>query len=119
MAYDYQPYYRPYQPPVNAIVSVTGIEGARAYQLPPNSSVPLFDADSDTLYVKTTDGAGFPTIRTFRFEEVKEQPITALAGDYVTRDELQGMFDELKVMIESAKQPVQQSRRKQLDADAQ
>lgn len=44
------------------------------YQLPPNSSMPLFDGNEDVFYVKTTDGAGFPTIRTFRFVPVDEQP---------------------------------------------
>lgn len=29
--------------PVNGLVSVTGIDGAKAYQLPPNSAMPLFD----------------------------------------------------------------------------
>lgn len=27
--------------------------------MPPNSVVPLFDADNDIMYVKSTDGAGF------------------------------------------------------------
>ena len=112
--YGYQPYQWQQQQPVNALVSVTGIEGARAYNLPPNSSVPLFDANSDTLYVKTTDGAGFPTIRTFRFEEVRE-PAPVPAGDYITREEMDRRFDELKELI-NGKQPVRQSGRKQPDA---
>ena len=112
MAYDYQPYSwgRPYQQPINALISVTGIEGAKAYVLPPNSSVPLFDANSDTLFVKTTDGAGFPTIRTFRFEEVKPEPVAS--PDYVTRDEMQRGFDELKELI-NGKQPVRKPAGKQ------
>ena len=112
MAYDYWQY----KPPVNALVSVTGIDGARAYPLPPNSAVPLFDANNDVLYVKTTDGAGFPTIRTFRFEEVKE-PAPVPAG-YITREELDRRFDEIKELI-NGKQPVRQPGRKQPDAGAE
>ena len=54
---------QPPQQPVNGFVYVTGLDGAKAYLLPPNSQMPLFDDKDDVLYIKTTDGAGFPTIR--------------------------------------------------------
>ena len=91
------------QQPVHGLVRVTGIEGARAYQLPPNSDIPLFDANEDVMYVKTTDGAGFPTIRCFRFEPIDAMP-PADTARFVTREE----FDALKEAIENGKQPVQQ-----------
>ena len=89
MPYGQQSYPQPMvQQPVNGLVSVTGIEGARAYQLPPNSAMPLFDAESDVLYLKTTDGAGFPTVKAFSFAPIEsEQP---QAGQ-VSREE----FDSL------------------------
>ena len=67
------------------LIRVTGMDGAKAYQMPPNSVVPLFDADNDIMYVKSTDGAGFPTIRAFAFQPV-ENP-TPQAQQYVTREE--------------------------------
>lgn len=91
----YQPYRQPwggaypqpsYQRPVEGLVRVTGLDGAKMYQLPPNSSMPLFDGNEDVFYVKTTDGAGFPTIRTFRFVPVDEQP--SVQGGWATRVEL-------------------------------
>jgi len=75
--------YPQYQQSVNNLTRVTGIEGARLYQMPPNSTVALFDGNDDIFYVKSTDGAGFPTIRTFRFEEVQPQQ-----QEYVTHAEL-------------------------------
>lgn len=60
--------------PVNAIVSVTGIDGANAYYLPPNSSIALFDRDIDVFYLKTTDDAGFATVRTFPYKEEIPEP---------------------------------------------
>ena len=53
------------------LIRVTGMDGAKAYQMPPNSVVPLFDADNDIMYVKSTDGAGFPTIRAFAFQPIE------------------------------------------------
>lgn len=61
------------------LIRVTGMDGAKAYQMPPNSVVPLFDADNDIVYVKSTDGAGFPTIRAFAFQPV-ENPTPAVPG---------------------------------------
>lgn len=103
-------YYQPTQTttqPVNGFVSVTGMEGAKAYQMPPNSSIALFDRDSDTFYLKTTDSAGYPTVREFRFEEVggaEPKPT------YVTHEE----FDELaKKLDELASQRKEAGHAKQ------
>ena len=85
--------------PVNGLIRVTGLDGAKAYQMPPNSAVALFDAGQDVFYVKTTDGAGFPTIRAFAFSPVHEQ-VAAAPADYVTRAE----FNELKEAITNGKQ---------------
>lgn len=88
--------------PVNGLTRVTGIEGARAYQLPPNSVVALFDSNSDTMFIKRTDGAGYPTIDTYSFTRVVDvQP----NQEFVTRKE----FNELKEMIASGKQLVSTS----------
>lgn len=91
-------YYQPTQAatqPVNGLVSVTGLEGAKAYQLPPNSSMPLFDKDSDVLYVKTTDSGGYPTIRAFEFHPVEQQAAPAPV-DYVPREEFEALVAKVE-----------------------
>lgn len=44
------------------IVKVNGENGAKAFNLPPNSSVLLLDETAPIIWLKTTDGAGYPTI---------------------------------------------------------
>lgn len=86
------------------LIRVTGMDGAKAYQMGPNSCVPLFDSDNDIMYIKSTDGAGFPTVRAFSFapiEEPREQ-----ARDYVTREELDEFERSIREMVENGKQPV-------------
>lgn len=56
--------------------------------------VPLFDADNDIMYVKSTDGAGFPTIRAFAFQPI-ENP-TPQTQQYVTREEFNDTLAKLK-----------------------
>lgn len=94
------PYQNAFNPSYNAmnrdaqtLVRVNGIEGARAYQMGANAQVALFDANEDLMYIKCTDGAGFPSIRTFKFEELhnfsKNQENIAENKQYVTRKELE------------------------------
>ncbi len=84
-----------FQTPQNNLIRVTGLDGAKAYQMPPNSSVALFDNDNDIMYVKTTDGAGFPTVRIFKFEPL-QKPKSTETDSYITRQE----FEELKKEVE-------------------
>nr|DAF24500.1 MAG TPA: hypothetical protein [Caudoviricetes sp.] len=103
--------------PVNnslMLTRVTGLEGAKAYQMPANSTVALFDNNEDLMYIKTTDGAGFPTIRTFSFSEVvaNNNPVPDNV-DYVTRDE----FNKLKEELLNGKQSISRSKSNLNSAD--
>ena len=60
--------------PTTQIVKVNGENGARAYQMAQNSSVLLLDEAEPIVWVKTTDGAGFPTIVPYRIEKIENQP---------------------------------------------
>ena len=106
--------YNQFQPQLNQpqisiqnLIRVNGIDGAKAYQMPANSTVALFDNNEDIMYIKTTDGAGFPAIRTFAFNEVvaNTNPIQDTA-DYVTRDE----FNKLKEELLNGKQSISRSK---------
>ena len=91
------------QPTYNSqLIKVSGLDGAKAYQMPPNSSVALFHESEDILYVKTTDGAGFPTIKTFRFEPYEEPKVEF--EKYVTLDE----FNKFKEEVLNGKQSVRE-----------
>lgn len=112
MAYNPWLYY-PTQPmqaaqPINGLVSVTGIDGAKAYQLPPNSSMPLFDANEDVLYLKTTDGAGFPTVRVFDFTEREQKQPAHAQSEFVPRSEFEALVEKVNSMQGGAygEQPV-------------
>lgn len=73
---------------VMELVRVNGIDGARAFQMPPNSTAALFDSGNDIMYIKQTDGAGFPNIRVFTFtEQVQQSPQPIAQAQGVSRDE--------------------------------
>lgn len=89
------------------LIRVNGIEGAKAYQMSANSTVALFDTNEDIMYVKTTDGAGFPSIRTFSFTEVKEDTKATQNTDYISRQEFE---DFKKELMNNGKQSISRSK---------
>ena len=81
-----QPQQQPQQPPqmnTNKIY-VTGIDDARARQLPPNSDFIFLDNDKPLLYRKTVDATGKMEIKAFKISEYTEteaEPAPAPAVD--------------------------------------
>ena len=53
-------------------IYVTGIEGARTMQFPPNSDYILLDNDKPLLYRKTVDATGKMEIKPFKISEYTE-----------------------------------------------
>ena len=95
------------QIPAQNLIRVNGIDGAKAYQMTPNSTVALFDSNEDIMYVKSTDGAGFPQIRKFKFVEMQEsqtqQPVN---NDFISREEFENFKKEI---MSNGKQSVRKS----------
>jgi hypothetical protein len=95
----YQPYqmqgYNNYNQ-VQSLTRVNGIDGARAYQMGANSTAALFDSNDDILYIKTTDGAGFPTIRVFEFKEkIAEMKENLSECEFVSKAEFEKFKKEV------------------------
>lgn len=89
------------------LIRVNGIDGAKTYQMPANSTVALFDCNEDIMYIKTTDGAGFPSIRTFNFVEIKQNEKSSVNQDYISRQE----FEEFKKeLMNDGKQSISRSK---------
>lgn len=134
--YNYGQYYNPLQPQMDrlaqmqaqyqqqqpqvpqtnqGILWVQGEAGAKSYLVAPNTSVLLMDSENSQFYIKTTDQAGMPTLRTFVYQEVTEapqnvqkEPETNLDDKYVTRQEyndLRGKYEELYGLLETATKP--------------
>lgn len=119
-----QPNYAPQQgqQPLDMFIRVSGDDGAKAFSMKPNSAAPLFHDSEDFFYAKTTDGAGFPTIRKFRFEEVPmDTPSQAARADltgFATVDDVKRLEDKFDRLYEllggdgDGKQPVQRKQQR-------
>lgn len=81
----------------NRIVWVNGIEGAKAYQIEPNSNILLLDSDIEgRMYIKTCDNIGMCNLRIFSYQEL--QPNTQSqqidTTNFVTKDEMQAAINQ-------------------------
>lgn len=60
------------QPNFTPLTFVNGIEGAKSYIIPANSTIYLRDSDSNMLFIKSCDNQGKCTINSFEMVEVVE-----------------------------------------------
>lgn len=79
----------------NSIIWVQGEAGAKSYLVAPNSTVTLWDTESQTIYIKSADASGMPTMKileyTMRGNAPEIQKIPPQSG-FTTKDD----FDALK-----------------------
>lgn len=115
MAYNYPygaPYYPTYQPqaqaqpqPTSSRIWVSGEAGAKAYLLAPNTSVDLWDSEAQTIYLKSSDALGMPsmkiidyTIRDANAPSKETAPEINLA-DYITKKDFEAFEEKIKKQI--------------------
>lgn len=88
----------------NNIVWVQGIEGAKAWQLTPNSMVILLDSEAEgKMYIKVSDNIGMSSLRIFNYtEELPKSNNSDVTinndldlSQYVKKDELIGLIKEV------------------------
>ena len=85
----------------NNIVWVQGIEGAKAWQLNPNSMVILLDSEAEgKMYIKVSDNIGMSSLRIFNYVEETPSSNETINQDldlsqYVRKDELNLLIKEL------------------------
>lgn len=109
MYYPQMNYQQPLYGQTNNLIRVNGIEGAKAYQMSPNGTVVLFDDNNDIFYLKTSDGAGFASIREFAFTE-KKTPAESRTDDFMTKTEFETEIKKIREEIKNyGEQYIQQS----------
>lgn len=117
----YQPYYPPqYQPaqqmqqppaqqPMNAssIIWVQGEAGAKSYLVAPNNTVQLWDSENQTIYLKSADASGMPSMKILDYQireatpQIQQPPVVAQTQtDYVTRTELDAFESKINAKFD-------------------
>jgi len=83
----------------SSIIWVQGEAGAKSYLLAPNTTIPLWDSESQTIYLKSTDASGMPTIKyidyTVRDSGQAVPNIVTKENNFATKDEIADLAAEL------------------------
>lgn len=107
----YQPYYPQYPQSQqmssapqsmnqnNSIIWVQGEAGAKSYLVAPNNTVQLWDSESNTIYLKSADASGMPSMRvldyTIRSDNSQAQKLPGTQSNYVTMEDLKSVQDQI------------------------
>ncbi len=89
----------------SGLIWVQGIEGAKSYLVAPNTTVQLWDSERQTIYLKSADASGMPSIKTLDYT-VREMPQNVPQGvehnegiDYATKEDLKALKGEIIEMV--------------------
>ena len=89
------------QQPVNdnGILWVQGEAGAKSYMVAPNTSVTLWDSESQVIYIKSANASGLPTMTvidyTIRTDPSKTRPAVA-TSDFATKEDVSLLKEEIE-----------------------
>lgn len=84
----------------SGIVWVQGEAGAKSYLLAPNTILPLWDSEAQTIYLKSTDNSGMPTIKyiDYTIREPNQKSANNIVEEnhsFATKDDIKELSEEL------------------------
>lgn len=94
----------------SSIIWVQGEAGAKSYLVAPNNSVVLFDSETQSIYIKSADASGMPSMKVLDYTMRDQAPgngPSAASGnqvDYATKSDLKTLteqIDELRDELDS------------------
>lgn len=113
----YQQFYPQYQTPQQSqmqaqntgIIWVQGEAGAKSYLVAPNCTVALWDSEEQTIYLKSADASGMPSMRILDYsirDVLKPQKGVQNDERYVTKEELRELEKRLDERFKGLKEGV-------------
>lgn len=132
MAYNYYPvnyqipqYYPQSMPAVQnngGVIWIQGEAAAKSYPVAPNCTVQLWDSESQTIYVKSADASGMPTMKTldyvFRDAQKPQNASFAVHTDNVTPDEFKALQSRVDALREELDALLAKKSKKKEDSEA-
>lgn len=90
----------------NGITWVSGEAGAKAYLVAPNNTVQLWDSEAQTIYLKSADASGMPTMKIldYTIRDNSTQTVNPVVqADYVTREEFNALVEKFNHLTDRKK----------------
>ena len=83
------------------VIRVNGKNGADAYQMAPNSSILLLDETAPIIWLKTTDGASYPTVTGYKITPIETKIATPIESSSYA--DLESRIAKLEEVINNGK----------------
>ena len=108
-----QPQPQPNAQQSNPMIWVQGETGAKSYLLSPNTTLPLWDSERQTIYLKSADASGMPSMKILDYtirEQAQPQSVPVVSeqtqpkADYVTHQELKDFEAKITHKIDEIKE---------------
>lgn len=105
----------------SGIIWVQGEAGAKSYLVAPNTTVQLWDSERQTIYIKSADASGMPSIKTLDYT-IRENPSNnvSLAPNFdskafATKEEVNALAEQINALKSNldgiSKRPVGRPRK--------
>lgn len=94
----YNNYQQPKQPQ-NIYAFVSGLDGAKQYNIPANQSILLMDNAQPVCYLKQANALGQTSLKCFKLVEVSEADLTTPAQpsiEYATKSDLDALIKRIE-----------------------
>ena len=94
----------------NGMIWIQGEAGAKSYMVAPNCTVALWDSESQTVYLKSADASGMPSMKVLDYtirEDASGNYKKESKIDFATKDEvsaIQRQIDEIKANMSRRKE---------------
>lgn len=92
------------QPMTSGIIWVQGEAGAKSYLVAPNTTVQLWDSERQTIYIKSADASGMPSIKTLDYT-IREMPQNNVSmapnfdsTAFATKDEVNVLAEKIEAL---------------------
>ena len=86
---------------VSGLIWVQGEGAAKSYLVAPNTTVALFDNESQTIYIKSADASGMPSIKVLDYTLRDSAPARQITGkdNFATKEEVSAIREELDSLM--------------------
>jgi hypothetical protein len=112
------------QPVQGGLIWVQGEAGAKSYLVAPNNTVQLWDSEAQTIYLKSADAAGMPSMKILDYtirESNRNAPISAPTttdgnlSNFATKDEIRVVSEQITALRERVDGITKRRRREDED----
>lgn len=106
---NYQPMYYPQANPVqpqqssSGITWVQGEAGAKSYLVAPNSTVTLWDSESQTIYLKSADPSGLPSMKILDYtirSNAPQETVSDAHSEFATKVDVESIRKDILALRE-------------------